>query len=141
MAWTGSCLCGSIRYRSYSDPIWVGHCHCRLCQRWTGAPAFTGACFDPDDFEWTNGQPSFYESSKGVRRSFCPNCSSPFAFHRGNVRVTVTAGTLDNPELLRPEFHMFSEHEHRWSIIHDRLPRQEGFLEDDQQFADPDLNQ
>jgi hypothetical protein len=141
MDWTGGCLCGAIRYRSTSDPSWVGHCHCTSCQRWTGSAAFTGACFAPEDLEWTRGEPKFYQSSKDVQRSFCPNCASPLAFHRADVRVAVTAGTLDNPEMLKPEFHMFAEHEHSWARTGDGLPRQEGFLPEDSQFEDPDQQQ
>ena len=140
MRWTGGCLCGAIRYCSTSDPIWVGLCHCKMCQRWTGSPVFTGACFAPDKFEWTRGEPRFYQSSKDVRRSFCPECSSPLAFHRADVRVTVTVGTLDKPEIVKPEFHMFSEHEYAWSSFDDDLARQEGFLKEDRQFEGPDLN-
>jgi len=76
------------------------------------------------------GEPSFYRSSADVLRSFCPNCASPLAFHRANVRVTVTAGTLDHPELLEPTFHICSENELSWAHFDDSLPRQEGFVLD-----------
>ena len=111
MEWTGGCLCGAIRYRATTDPIWAGHCHCMICQRWTGSAAFTGAFFSPEAWEWTRGEPRFYQSSKNVRRSFCPDCGSPLGFHRVE-HVGVTAGTLDHPEVIKTELHMFAEHEH-----------------------------
>lgn len=128
MEWAGGCLCGAIKYRSKSDPEWVGHCHCKRCQRWTGSPVFAGVCFRPDDFEWTKGEPAFYQSSGDVLRSSCPNCASPLAFHRADIRVTVTAGTLDFPERLKPSFHIYAEHEYDWAKFDDGLPRQEGFF-------------
>ncbi|WP_082643627.1 GFA family protein [Ruegeria denitrificans] len=130
MIWTGGCLCGAIRYKAASDPIWAGHCHCKNCQRWTGSPAFTGACFLPGEFEWVKGKPTFYRSSEDVLRGFCKNCASPLSFHRGNIRVTVTAGTLDHPELLEPTFHVCSESELPWAHFDDDLPRHDGFVLD-----------
>ena len=37
MTWSGGCLCGKVRYEASETPGWVGHCHCRLCRRHTGA--------------------------------------------------------------------------------------------------------
>jgi hypothetical protein len=111
-----------------------------ICQRWTGSAAFTGAFFSPEAWEWTRGEPRFYQSSKNVRRSFCPDCGSPLGFHRVE-HVGVTAGTLDHPEVIKTELHMFAEHEHVWARFDDGLPRQEGFPPEDSDFEDPDLNQ
>jgi len=33
----GGCTCGKVRYRLNSDPMFVHCCHCRWCQRETGA--------------------------------------------------------------------------------------------------------
>ena len=140
MEWTGSCLCGAVKYRAKADPFWVGHCRCLECQRWTGSAAFTGAFFKPNVLEWTRGEPEFYASSKKVQRSFCPKCGSSLGFHRAE-HEGVTAGTLDNPETIEPEVHMFAEHEHAWAKFDDGLPRQEGFLPEDSDFENPELNQ
>jgi hypothetical protein len=36
---------------------------------------------------------------------------------------------------------MFAEHEHAWARFDDGLPRQEGFLPEDEDFDDPSLHQ
>ena len=33
----GMCTCGAVRYRITSKPLFVHCCHCRWCQRETGA--------------------------------------------------------------------------------------------------------
>ncbi len=91
--------------------------------------------------EWTGGEPRFFQSSKDVRRSFRPSCGSPLGFHRAAHRDGVTAGSLDNPEAIKIEVHMFAEHEHPWAKFDDDLPRQEGFLPEDEDFDDPSLHQ
>jgi len=141
MEWTGGCLCGAIKYRATVDPFWVGHCHCMNCQRWTGSAAFTGAFFKLGQIEWISGEPSYFQSSKNVRRSFCPSCGSSIGFHRADTHEGVTAGTLDNPKAIKTEDHMFAEHEYAWAKFDDGLPRQEGFLPEDEAFDDPSLHQ
>jgi len=140
MEWTGGCLCGAIRYRATADPFWVGHCHCEMCQRWTGSVAFSGVFFMPGQFEWTRGEPRHFQSSQTVQRSFCPHCGSSLGFHRAGHWDGVTAGTLDVPEAVKPEAHMFAKNEHEWAKFDDGLPRYERFLPEDEEFDDPNLH-
>ncbi len=35
----GGCLCGEVRYRIEAEPSDVAYCHCRMCQKTSGAPA------------------------------------------------------------------------------------------------------
>jgi len=34
---TGGCLCGAIRYQTLGEPAFTLRCHCRDCQRQSGA--------------------------------------------------------------------------------------------------------
>jgi hypothetical protein len=43
---TGGCMCGNIRYECTAEPIVMGNCHCRDCQRATGT-AFAAAMLVP----------------------------------------------------------------------------------------------
>jgi len=39
---TGACLCGRVRYECSADPIFMGNCHCRDCQK------SSGGAYEPD---------------------------------------------------------------------------------------------
>jgi hypothetical protein len=45
---TGGCLCGAIRYEAKGTPALSAICHCRMCQRASGAP-FMAVLFMPSD--------------------------------------------------------------------------------------------
>lgn len=68
----GHCLCGSVTIRAASVPDWVGACHCRMCQRWSGGVFL---CF-PADGVTVAGPVARYVSSAFAGRAFCPTCGS-----------------------------------------------------------------
>ncbi len=128
MAITGGCLCGEVRYRAYGEALWVVHCHCRWCQRVSGAAFLTYVGFRTEDLEWTAGAPAIYRSSEGVARGFCARCGSSLTFERparGNVDICV--GSLDDPNAILPQEHIFTDHKRAWLHLDDGLPRHRRF--------------
>jgi len=111
MTITGGCLCGDVHYRAKGEALWVAHCHCRWCQRVSGAAFLTYVGFRTEDLEWTAGAPAIYRSSEGVAR--------------GNVDVC--AGTLDDPNAILPQEHIFTDHTCAWLHLDDGLPRYRRF--------------
>ena len=123
MELTGGCLCGGIRYEVHADPIWVGHCHCRWCQRQSGAAFLTLVMFRTDEVTWLKGKPLAFRSSPEVERGFCPRCGSTLTFSRAERdELSVTAGSLDDPNAIQPTVHIFVEQKCGWFDAHDRLP-------------------
>jgi len=59
----GGCLCGKVRFRVTAPPFDSGYCHCRMCQRSSGAPLQVSAEFPVDGFELTQGELKAYRSS------------------------------------------------------------------------------
>jgi hypothetical protein len=120
----GGCLCGAVRYEA-ADPIDAGYCHCRLCQRSSGAPVLAWAAFPTPSFSYTKGEPATYESSAVGRRDFCARCGTQIAFRdtRSPNRIDVNIGSLDDPAAIQPEYHIWTGSRIPWLEIADDLPR------------------
>ncbi len=124
MVRVGGCLCGNLRYEGRGEPKWVVHCHCRSCQRHSGAAFLTYVGFTIDDLVWQKGAPAIYESSPGVERGFCPACGSTLTFARpSRNEISVFAGSLDEPDDLTPTAHAFYDHHFAWLDLTDEAPR------------------
>ena len=48
----GGCLCGKVRFRVAAPPIDSGYCHCRICQKNSGAPVVAWVTFPATGFSW-----------------------------------------------------------------------------------------
>jgi hypothetical protein len=125
MIWTGGCLCGAARYRAAADPMRVVICHCGTCRRVSGAPMLCFVHFPGSAFAWTSGRPTRYRSSPEAERGFCVVCGSTLTMHEAVIadRVQVTLGSLDRPDLVKPDDHVWTASQLPWLRIADELPR------------------
>lgn len=100
---SGGCQCGAVRYRFTTRPSGAHICHCRMCQKAFGAfyaPLVGGP---RDAFEVVRGQISIFHSSDQAERGFCRDCGTPLTFAYGGSRsISVSIGSLDNPEAFPP---------------------------------------
>ncbi len=123
--YAGGCLCGSLRYAARAAPFDSGYCHCRLCQRSSGAPVLAFASFRARDFAYLKGAPASYRSSPRGSREFCATCGTQIAF-RGDAtpdQVDVNTGSLDDPARVEPRRHIYTASRIPWFETTDRLPR------------------
>lgn len=121
---TGGCLCGEIRYEIKGEDLGSTYCHCRMCQRFSGAPATVGTGFRRDDFRVTHGEAKIYKSSLIAERAFCPTCGSSLWMQWFEWEwIYVKTTTLDHPENFAPNSHLGIESQMPWHDIHDDLPR------------------
>ena len=78
-----------------------------------------------DSVSFTKGERAGFASSPGVQRGFCAGCGTPLTYESdrfpGEVHFYVS--TFDDPQDLRPTFHVFYEERLRWLEIADDLPR------------------
>jgi hypothetical protein len=122
---SGGCLCGAVRYRTQGAPAWVAHCHCTSCRRTAGAAFVTYAGFKRPNFAFTRGAPKVFESSPGVARRFCPDCGTPLTYEgaRWPDEVHILLCTLDEPQTLAPQAHVYTAEAMPWAHLDDNLPR------------------
>ncbi|WP_119462176.1 GFA family protein [Rhodospirillaceae bacterium SYSU D60014] len=125
MVWTGGCLCGDVQYRAEADPLRAVICHCGMCRRVSGAPFLAFVHFPVEAFTWTKGGPTRYRSSADAERGFCRRCGSTLTMHETVLadRVQVTLGSLDRPQDVRPDDHVWTEEQLPWLRIDDDRPR------------------
>lgn len=124
-AFEGGCLCGAIRYRAISRPTRGVICHCSMCRKHSGAPALAFFHFPVEGFTWIKGRPTRYRSSQFAERGFCANCGSTMTMHEEVLgdRVQVTVGSLDEPQRVQPNDHVWTQDQLPWFQIADELPR------------------
>src|SRR5688500_19040118 len=100
----GECLCGAVRYSATQYDRAV-HCHCRMCQRATGAAFATWVCIPLEMFHVTSGEPRFRRSSPTCQRGFCVDCGTPlFMKYDADEEMTVSLGSLDDPRAIQPSY-------------------------------------
>lgn len=115
----GHCLCGAISYEVSAEPSWSCHCHCSDCRRNTGGAVATFVGFLRQDFSLTSGDFAVYESSPGVRRSFCSRCGTPMAYEAGRYpgEIHLYLGTLEHPESYPAQAQVFCREQLPWFRI------------------------
>jgi hypothetical protein len=126
----GRCTCGAVRYRMTSKPLFVHCCHCRWCQRETGAAFALNAMIEADRVVLTAGEPVTVHtpsnSGKGQKIVRCPACHialwSNYAGAGDAIRF-VRVGTLANPDLCPPDIHIFTASKQPWVVIPEGVPR------------------
>jgi hypothetical protein len=125
MTLEGGCFCGAVRYRVDGEPGRVTHCHCRHCRRLSGAAFVTWAELRPEELAFTTGEPRTVESREGVTRTFCDRCGTPLTFRDAEDDppvIDVVVCSLDEPERVQPEDHVWSGRRLPWIRLDDRLP-------------------
>lgn len=137
-AFTGHCTCNFVRYRLLDRPIYVHCCHCRWCQRETGSAFVLNAMIEADRMEMLAGEVEVVDtpsqSGAGQKIARCPKCRvalwSNYSSLRHLVRF-VRVGTLDNPDLLPPDVHIFTQSKQPWVVLPPGTPAFEEFYERD----------
>jgi hypothetical protein len=119
----GSCLRGGVRWLYEGKPFLFNHCHCVQCRKSHGAAFASNLHLRPSQFRWVTGeaQVARYESSPGVRRSFCAVCGGNVATVLDD-QVVVPAATVDDPIDDRPVVQFFAAEKVPWLELDDGVP-------------------
>ena len=120
----GGCDCRQVRYRMQTKPLFVNCCHCRWCQRESGAAFALNAMIESDRVTLLAGEPEVVdtpsESGLGQKIARCPRCRLALWSHyagAGPFVKFVRVGTLDQPDYLPPDIHIFTASKQPWVVI------------------------
>ena len=133
----GGCACGALRYKLTAEPLIVHACHCRDCQRLTGSAFVTniwiekkfvvaGGAGVPKSFKLSGG------SGKPNEVFFCDRCGtylwSKYYASPGDT-VLLRVGTLDRPEAIKPDVHIFTRSKLPWLNLPKEVPAFDSFYD------------
>jgi hypothetical protein len=122
---SGGCLCGNVRFQARAEPIALLYCHCRMCQRASGAPVVAWAVYPAARFSVVEGKLTWFDSSDHGKRGFCGRCGSPLAFASSKRphQIDLNLAGFDRAEKFPPRFHIWTSSAMNWLVIDDHLPR------------------
>jgi len=130
----GGCACGAVRYRLTATPLIVHACHCRDCQRLSGG-AFALNIWVEKRFVEANDAPLTSTtvpagSGKPQEVFRCARCGTAIysKYHAApGDTVLLRAGTLDHPEWVAPDVHIFTRSKLPWLALPEGVPAFEAF--------------
>jgi hypothetical protein len=120
---SGGCQCGAVRYEVAAEPMTVYACHCRDCQRQTGAAFALSMIVARDALSVTSGAPVDWLRSGAHTASgtpthcmMCGACGSRL-FNlptRAPQLAILRPGTLDDISWLVPVGHIWTDSAQPW---------------------------
>lgn len=120
----GGCDCRALRYRMLTRPLFVHCCHCRWCQRESGAAFALNAMIESDRVVDLGIPPEIVDtpsdSGLGQQIARCPRCRIAVWSHyagSGPALKFVRVGTLDDPDRLPPDIHIFTASKQPWVVL------------------------
>ncbi|MHB8406397.1 MAG: GFA family protein [Gammaproteobacteria bacterium] len=129
LTFEGGCTCRAVRYRMTGTPLFVHCCHCRWCQRETGTAFALNAMIEAQRVTLLQGEVEVVNtpsnSGRGQKISRCPVCRialwSNYAGAGDAIRF-VRVGTLDEPDRLPPDIHIFTSSKQPWVVLPENTP-------------------
>jgi hypothetical protein len=126
---TGGCLCGAVRYESGGEPIFSLQCHCRDCQRASGAAHVSAVRMPSAEFRITQGAPKTYvaksDAGNDISRVFCGECGTPLYVQvstRPDI-VGLRVTTFDDPGFFKPDANIFVKSAQSWDHLDPAIPK------------------
>jgi len=129
LPFNGRCTCGEVKYQLLNKPLFNHCCHCTWCQRETGASFALNAFIETHYVKLLQGKTETVntptDSGKGQKIVRCNSCKIALWGHyagAGDSISLVRIGTLDNPNLLKPDIHIYTSTKQDWLKLSDDVP-------------------
>jgi hypothetical protein len=118
----GGCQCGAVRYRLKASPLSVYNCHCKDCQRYSGAAwsmsmPVRASDFDPSGVTVTYDRVA--ESGRVIVMHFCGHCHTWLWNEPRSAPglLVVRAGSLDTMDWAAPVGNIWTNSKAAWVVI------------------------
>jgi hypothetical protein len=100
-------------------------CHCRQCQRSSGAVVMSWMDFKVNKVTWLIGTVTEFASSEKIKRGFCQQCGCSLSYRHQDYAeyITLSIASLDNPNLVSPNYHIYTDSQVKWLKIDDNCKR------------------
>ncbi len=117
-----------MRYRLEGDLTDIAHCHCTICRRVSGGLVVTWVTLPRSGFVWLAGEPNCYVAPASCSRYFCGQCGAHVALvtTHSPETIDVTVATLDHPERVRANRHIWVGSRLPWLHLDEALPEEDG---------------
>ena len=122
---TGQCACGSVAFEVSAPFTTAGYCHCKRCQRRSGALWSLNAMVPRHGYEVVRGEDRVrvWQPEDGLPKAFCSGCGGQL-YSDGGEYLVVRLGALDGDPGIRPQWRQWLESAPDWEPIpDDGLPR------------------
>lgn len=138
----GGCQCGAVRYRLTAPPLAAYNCHCRDCQRASGATHSMSMPIRRETLEHVSGELTAFDkaadSGRVVRMLGCAACGTkvwnePLA---APAVLILKPGTLDDMSWCVPVGNIWTRSRAPWVEIDETLVNFEGQPADRQPLYD-----
>jgi hypothetical protein len=124
----GGCYCGAVRYRLSARPLGVYRCHCKDCQRFSGAAWQMSMMIRRNTLEVIAGTTSAYDktadSGRVARMHACPTCGTKLFNEPLSAPdlLVLKPGTLDDSSWAVPAGNIWVESALPWVALEPDLP-------------------
>jgi hypothetical protein len=125
---TGACACGAVRFELTAPFFTAGYCHCKRCQRRSGALWTLNGMIESGALRIVEGADVVrsWKPPTGFPKAYCGHCGGHI--YAGDPASTpvlaVRLGTLDSDPGIRPEWHQWVDSAPDWEPLpDDGLPR------------------
>jgi hypothetical protein len=124
--YTGSCLCGEVRFEIAGEFERFYLCHCEYCRKDTGSAHAANLFSSSAALSWLSGQDSVREFTlPGTRHSkcFCSRCGSALPRKKMNGELLVVpAGSLNSEVSVTPTAQIFVGSRAGWDHALEKAP-------------------
>lgn len=124
--YSGSCLCGKVRFEIDGEFESFYLCHCEYCRKGTGSAHAANLFSSTATLRWIAGEDNVRQYQLPQTRhwkAFCTTCGSAAPMLQMNGKLLmVPAGSLNTDVRIKPTAHIFIASKANWETALDQVP-------------------